>query len=185
MKSGRKKNVLYLLGLILLCLLFFLTHSKIFHPVSRKKTSVIADRKTGYSCYLTGEVNKPGVYDFSPGEKLGELLKRAGGVTENADLSGINLEKPLSDGDFILLPARKKLFQPEEMVKKTEAEEKLNLNTCTFEDLIALAGITPQKARAFLKYRQKKGKFTRIEELKEIPGFTEKDFERIKDEVKI
>jgi len=44
-----------------------------------------------------------------------------------------------------------------------------------------LPGIGESKARAILSYRQEKGKFTSIEELKDIPGIKDGVFSKIKD----
>lgn len=48
------------------------------------------------------------------------------------------------------------------------AQEMINLNTITWEELIRLPGIGAQKAEAILEYRQKKGGFRHSDELKQF-----------------
>ena len=48
------------------------------------------------------------------------------------------------------------------------------LNRATEEDLCALSGLGPKKAKEILQYREEHGAFTSIEQLKEIKGVSEK-----------
>jgi competence protein ComEA len=61
------------------------------------------------------------------------------------------------------------------------ANEKINLNTATAEQLQSLPGIGPSTAKSILEYRAKAGKFNRIEEIINVKGIGEKKFQRIKD----
>ncbi|MGO4498480.1 ComEA family DNA-binding protein [Paenibacillus sp. 2RAB27] len=56
----------------------------------------------------------------------------------------------------------------------------LDLNTATLEQLDKLPGIGESKAKAILEYRMKKGRFKRVEELKDVKGIGEKMFEKLK-----
>jgi competence protein ComEA len=47
----------------------------------------------------------------------------------------------------------------------------VDLNSATANDLDALPGIGPSRAAAILRYREQHGRFTSVEELKEVPGF--------------
>lgn len=61
----------------------------------------------------------------------------------------------------------------------------LDVNTATKEQLDTLPGIGPVKAEAIIKYREEKGPFTSVEQLKEVNGIGEKIFQSIKSEVVI
>ncbi|TXK84127.1 helix-hairpin-helix domain-containing protein [Paenibacillus sp. N3.4] len=60
------------------------------------------------------------------------------------------------------------------------AEDRLDLNTATLEQLVKLKGIGPSKAKAILDYRMQKGPFKRIDELTEVKGIGEKMLEKLK-----
>ena len=46
----------------------------------------------------------------------------------------------------------------------------VNLNTATFEELTAIQGIGDQRAVAILAYREQIGKYTSVEQIKDIRG---------------
>lgn len=46
----------------------------------------------------------------------------------------------------------------------------VNLNTATFEELTAIQGIGDQRAAAILAYREQLGKYTSVEQIKDIRG---------------
>lgn len=54
---------------------------------------------------VLGEVIKPGVYILKEGSRIYEAINLAGGITENADITGINLVSMLEDGMQIVIPA--------------------------------------------------------------------------------
>jgi hypothetical protein len=56
--------------------------------------------------YVTGEVNEPGkTLDLPQGSRVQDAIEAAGGATENADLTRINLVRTLQDGDQVNVPA--------------------------------------------------------------------------------
>jgi competence protein ComEA len=63
--------------------------------------------------------------------------------------------------------------------------QKVNLNTATAEQLESLPGIGPASARSILEYREKVGKFNRIEEIINIKGIGEKKFLKLKDRLTV
>lgn len=56
---------------------------------------------------VTGEVHRPGLYTLAGAARVHELLRAAGGATEEADLSDINLAAPLIDGTTLIIPPRR------------------------------------------------------------------------------
>ncbi len=61
----------------------------------------------------------------------------------------------------------------------------MDLNTASKEELMTLSGIGEVKAEAIIRYREEKGGFTSIEELKEIEGIKDGVFGKVKDQIKI
>lgn len=65
------------------------------------------------------------------------------------------------------------------------AEDKININTADAQTLTQLSGIGEAKAAAIVKYREEKGKFKTIEDIKKVTGIGDGLFEKIKDQITI
>lgn len=61
---------------------------------------------------VRGAVNAPGVYEFESGARVEDALERAGGMTETADLTDINLAARLRDGTTLHVPPRPEPSSP-------------------------------------------------------------------------
>jgi competence protein ComEA len=64
---------------------------------------------------------------------------------------------------------------------KAAPAEKVNINTATIEELTTLPGVGPTLAGRIVEYREKAGQFTSVEELLNVKGIGEKNFEKIAD----
>ena len=128
---------------------------------------------------ITGEVNKPGVYEMNNNDRLQDLIQIAGGFTKHADKEAINLTQKLTDEMVIQIP-RKIDFITSDTNNKisvtiTNGDKRLE------EVVSGLNGIGISKAQKIIDYRNQHGKFTSIEQLKEV--LTESTFEKIKNDV--
>ena len=56
----------------------------------------------------------------------------------------------------------------------------INLNTATPKQLESLPGIGPTLAKRIVDFREKKGRFKRVEELLAIPGISEKKWKALR-----
>ena len=143
--------------------------------------------------YVCGAVVSPGVYPILEGSRICDLFQQAGGLTEDAAGDYWNQARVLVDGEMIYVPTEEEAqeYSKEEWdsaassgnAKDTSGADskKININTASMEQLMTLPGIGESKARAILSYRQEKGKFASIEELKDIPGIKDGVFSKIKD----
>ncbi len=61
----------------------------------------------------------------------------------------------------------------------------VDINTATQQQLEALNGIGPEKAKAIVDYRQKNGAFKTTEDLMKVPGIKEGTYGKIKAEVMV
>ncbi|WP_035173720.1 ComEA family DNA-binding protein, partial [Lactobacillus equicursoris] len=61
----------------------------------------------------------------------------------------------------------------------------VNINTASATELQKLNGIGEKKAQQIIAYRQEKGGFKSIDELKEVSGIGDKTFAAIKDQLTI
>lgn len=62
---------------------------------------------------------------------------------------------------------------------------KININTAGEEELTALNGIGPAKAKKIIEFRNKNGGFKSIEELMLVPGIKEGTFSKIKEDISV
>mgnify|MGYP000922274357 CR=1 FL=1 len=136
--------------------------------------------------HVSGAVAKPGVYTLEKGCRIADALQAAGGALPNAVLGGLNLAKPLFDGEQIQVA---QTLQPQEgsaasttlnFLQPAAATQLINLNTATAAELETLPGIGPVKAQAIIDYRQQNGAFSRIEDLTKVSGIGSKTFEKLK-----
>lgn len=63
---------------------------------------------------------------------------------------------------------------------KSDGNALININTCSYEDLLSLNGIGPVKAQAIIEYRSVNGGFSSVEEITNVSGIGEKTFESIR-----
>lgn len=69
---------------------------------------------------------------------------------------------------------------------KTEKKHgKVNLNTATQEELESVTGIGPAKAKAIIDHRKKNGKFKKVEDLDDVPGFGKATVDKVKSELTV
>ena len=61
----------------------------------------------------------------------------------------------------------------------------VNINTATPEQLDAVKGIGPSKAKAIVDYRNKNGPFKSVDDLKGVKGFGEKSLAKLKGELTV
>ena len=73
----------------------------------------------------------------------------------------------------------------EKPVSAAEILEKININTAGIEELILLPSIGEGRAEDIIKYRDKNGDFSRIEDIMQVSGIGEKTFEEIKEQITV
>lgn len=142
---------------------------------------------------VSGAVQNPGVYEVAAGSRIFEAVALAGGLTEEADLRLLNQALPVEDGQMIYVYARGEA--PAEALPNdgeagnqsagSKADERINLNTASVEQLMTLPGIGQAKAEYIVSYREKHGAFEKIEDIMEIEGIKEGVFSKIEDRIKV
>ncbi len=110
---------------------------------------------------LRGEVHHPGIYKVSAESRVFDVFKRAGGLTDEADLSQINQTQTVYDGWLLIVPSTSE--------SSAATSGKISLNHATAAELESLPGIGPATAEAILKAREHTP-FTSIDDLLEVPG---------------
>lgn len=147
---------------------------------------------------IKGAVAKPGVYEVAVDARLHQLVTLAGGVTEAAEVKGVNLAAKITDQQMIYIPYKGETVS--ELAGTTTAssptgataskknaknQEKINLNTASLTELQGLTGIGEKKAQAIIEYRTKNGEFQSVDQLTKVDGFGEKTVEKLRDSITI
>ena len=149
------------------------------------------------NCYvdIKGEVLRPGVYEFSCESRIQEVIKKAGGFTEEADETKINLAQKITDQMQIIVPnvqSKQEGGVTEENSGKGSStntnvfnskQGTVNINMATLEELQTIKGIGKKKAEAILQYRKEHGAFRTKEDLLQVKGIGKKALEAIESQV--
>ncbi|MCL1988344.1 MAG: ComEA family DNA-binding protein [Firmicutes bacterium] len=149
--------------------------------------------------HITGEVTNPGVYTIPADFRINDLLELAGGATDDADLSLINLAAFLQDAQQIVVPAYgDEFFTPEiPQTSQTAAVTQntgqntgqntaqntglVNINTADATQLTTLPGIGATIANNIIAHREANGFFTSIEQLQNVPRIGATTFSNLRD----
>lgn len=139
--------------------------------------------------HISGSVKNEKVISLPEGSRIQDAINEAGGLTDEADLTNINLAYILEDGEKIYIP--KKGEQTDENVDNSNLslsknsnnskQVKVNINKASQEELEKISGIGPSTALKIINYRKENGKFTSKEDIKNVPGIGDIKYESIKD----
>lgn len=160
-----------------------------------------------YKVDIKGAINVPGIYSMKSTSRVIDVINEAGGLTEIADTSVINLSKKIIDEMVIIIYTKdqvanfKKIKEEEKVVqdkcnqvdenslkndaciKTEEITTKVSINNSTKEQLMTLQGIGESKANDIIKYREENGPFNSIEDIKNVPGIGDNLFAQIKEDI--
>ena len=144
------------------------------------------DSNTDIYVHICGAVINPGVYQVPAGTRVYQALELAGGSSDDAYLSGINLADKLADGQKVYIPAE---GENAEGILSTDSggvqSVMININTASEAELMTLPGIGQSRAKDIINYRVKNGFFESIDDIMKVSGIKEAAFEKIKDLIKV
>ena len=128
--------------------------------------------------HITGAVKKPGVVKLPEGSRIEDAIISAGGLTEDADISNVNLAYILEDGIKIIIPNIDHNLDIEDIIvednepsaisNQISKKIEVNINKAKEEELQKLPGIGPSLATKIIEYRNENGKFYNIEDIKNV-----------------
>jgi competence protein ComEA len=136
---------------------------------------------------VTGQVRRPGVYEFATGDRVIDAIQRAGGAMANAELAALNLAAPLTDGSQIVVPKRgaAPAGSAPAPTGVSGSGALVNINTATAAELETLSGIGEVLAATIVEYRTENGPFTSVDQLVDVSGIGEATLEEIRGQVTI
>ena len=141
--------------------------------------------------HVVGEVREPGVYELEAGSRVSAALDAAGGSTEAAVLSGINLARVLADGEQIVVPDAESAAAAATTSAAPGAGSgsspgsPVNLNTADAAALETLPRVGPALAARIIDWRSVNGRFASVEQLLDVSGIGQKTFEQLRELVTV
>lgn len=151
--------------------------------------------------HVAGEVKKPGVVRLAAGSRVGDAVRRRGGLTPAADPTSVNLARPIVDGEQILVLRRGQPRPPAPPAAPARgssgagsgssgsggvgAGAVIDLNTADTAALETLPGVGPKTAQKIIDWRTRNGRFGSVDELAEIDGIGPKTLERLRPLVRV
>lgn len=147
--------------------------------------------------HITGSVKNPGIVKLKEGSRIEDAIESAGGLTENADITKVNLAYVVEDGIKIKIPSSSEedigdediidsksgdnIIIEENTVPSNNSTQTININKATEKEFETLPGIGPSLASKIIEYRNQNGKFESIEDIKNVNGIGDNKYEKIKD----
>ena len=200
--DSKQKKIVIIVGIIIIIgILYF-----IYNEVDKKSTDQIdnnmlsienntkenEESKEFVIVHITGAVRTPGIVKLPEGARIEDAIDKAGGLTEDADISDVNLAYVLEDGIKIKIPTISEEKNEEIIISSSgegivekeisnNSENKIiNINKANETDLQTLPGIGASLAGRIVEYRNSNGKFNEIEDIKNVSGIGESKYENIK-----
>ena len=129
---------------------------------------------------VVGAVRRPGLVSLLPGARAVDAIAAAGGATDRADESGVNLAAPVADGQQLVVPTRG-AAAPVASAGAPASGARISLGSATAEQLETLPRIGPALAARIIAYRAAHGGFRSVAELQQVGGIGPKTFAGLKD----
>ena len=140
---------------------------------------------------VDGAVASPGVYRLKDGARVSQAIDAAGGLTPEADVTGLNRASKVADGQKIYVPT----VGEQQAAAVTSGADSgasptsgagassglVNINTASAAELQTLSGIGPSMAQSIIDERTQNGAFASVDDLMRVSGIGEKKLAKIKD----
>ena len=180
----QKAKYIFVLGaFIILGIIGYFSLSKDEVVIQTTQNSEVEEEKI--YVHIEGCVHEPGLVIAPKGIRLYELIELAGGETDEADLSKINLASIVSDGQKVYIPRIVIFDENENSITSISRSGIVNINTASITELQTLDGIGPSMAIKIIEYRESNGYFTQIEDIMKVSGIGEIKFNKIKEKITI
>ncbi|WP_125703199.1 helix-hairpin-helix domain-containing protein [Lacticaseibacillus daqingensis] len=155
-------------------------------PASSSASSSNSRPQSGY-VHLKGAVARPGLYPVTGETRWDAVVKAAGGLTAEADITQINLAKIAVDQESLYIPAKGETVAQAPPAPDTGGPTSaagasgglINLNTATLAELQTLSGVGPKKAADIIAYREANGSFQSVGDLANVSGIGAKTVEKL------
>ncbi|MCU1636762.1 MAG: hypothetical protein JWQ68_2001 [Cryobacterium sp.] len=147
--------------------------------------------------HVLGAVTHPGLFELGEGSRVIDVISAAGGLTDAADPAGVNLARPVSDGEQLYIPQLGELLPPSATQSSgggsgaggaqgtaggaSGADHRVSLSSATLAELDTLPRIGLAMAQRIIDYRDANGPFGSVDDLRNVTGIGQKTFDALKD----
>ena len=136
---------------------------------------------------VVGRVAHPGLIRLPDGTRVADALAAVGGALPGTDLMDLNIARRLSDGEQLLVGVAPPPGQPAgSMTSGTSgASRVVDLNAATLEQLEGLPGVGRVTAQRIFDWRAAHGRFTSVDQLREVSGIGQARLAHLKGLVRV
>jgi len=128
--------------------------------------------------HVAGAVRVPGLVEVDRQSRVADAIAAAGGALPDADLRGVNLAAPLSDGQQLAVPS----FDGDGSAAAS-VDGRVRVNVAGVEELQRLPGVGPVLAERIVAHREAYGPFSVVEDLLDVSGIGEGKLAALRDAV--
>lgn len=161
---------------------------------ARPAAAPTADARQRVYVDVVGAVRHPGMFVLPKDARVLDAISAAGGFAATAQRDAVNLARPLTDGEQLVVPERG--AAPPGAAgggvpvggadgASGAAGGKVNLNTATQDQLEELPRIGPALAQRILQWRKQNGRLTSVDDLLAVPGIGDKMLASLRDLVTV
>lgn len=150
-------------------------------PVSSERPDLTVD--------VRGAVRTPGVLRLPDGSRVMDAIEAAGGLRAGARYGAVNLARPLTDGEQIVVGRRAPAMTVPPAASSAGGDPgatgPVDLNTATAEQLETLDGIGPVLAADIVQWRTDNGRFSSVDDLLDVSGIGDATLAGLRDQVTV
>lgn len=142
--------------------------------------------------HVLGAVVRPGLVELTSGARVVDAVAAAGGFAADADPAGVNLARPVVDGEQLVVAVVGQVPAPDPNgstggggagTGSSPADGLVRLNSADAAALDTLPRIGPALAQRIIDWREANGPFTSVEQLLEVAGIGDAVFSGLADRV--
>ena len=197
--------ILCIMMLFILYYIYATLYQNHFSPVLGDETTVLLDNNELVSnslsndlefhqntdentiiVYICGAVKESKVISLKEDSRIADAIEAVGGLNQDADLTNINLAYILEDGEKIYIPKKGEEVENNASTASiapastSSQSTKVNINKASQTELETIPGVGPSTALKIIHYRTENGKFTTIEDIKNVSGIGDAKYENMK-----
>lgn len=144
--------------------------------------------------HVAGKVRRPGIVTLAAGARVAQAIQAAGGLRAGAGVDGLNLARPVVDGEQILVGVRPAtppqgapgpVASPPAGPASAGTDSRIDLNTATIEQFQELPGVGPVLAQRIIDHRARTGGFRSVDQLQDVTGIGARRYAELKDRVRV